>query len=88
MMMNGDVVMQKSFTTAQLIEQLYTNLRFVAPKGQEHAYIAGYIYNVLKDVAEGGVDELTANVDWTNQRVEAKRKAELAFFDECCLLAS
>ena len=80
--------MQKSFTTAQLIEQLYTNLRFVAPKGQEHAYIAGYLFNVLKDVAEGGVDELTANVDWTNQRVEAKRKAELAFFDECCLLAS
>ena len=66
--------MQKSFTTAQLIDQLYANLRFLAPDGQESAYIAGYLYNVLKDVAEGGVDELTANVDWTNQRVEAKRK--------------
>jgi len=74
MMMNGDIVMEKSFTTTELIDQLYANLRFVAPQGQEHAYIAGYLFNVLKDVAEGGIDELTANVDWTNQRVEAKRK--------------
>ena len=66
--------MQKSFTTSELIEQLYKNLRFLAPQGQENAYVAGYLYNVLKDVVEGGVDELTANVDWTNQRVEAKRK--------------
>jgi hypothetical protein len=85
MMMNGDAVMTDSvnychpsvtrvYTTAQLIDQLYANLRILAPKGQEHGYISGYLYNVLKDVAEGGVDELTANVDWTNQRVEAKRK--------------
>jgi len=74
MMMNGDIVMQKSFTTSELIDQLYKNLRFLAPQMMENAYIAGYLYNVLKDVVEGGVDELTANVDWTNQRVEAKRK--------------
>jgi len=66
--------MKKSFTTTELIDQLYANLRFLAPDGQENAYVAGYLYNVLKDVVEGGVDELTANVDWTNQRVEAKRK--------------
>lgn len=69
--------MEKTFTTSELIEQLYKNLRFLAPDGQENSYIAGYLYNVLKDVAERGVDELTANVDWTNQRVEAKRKVNV-----------
>lgn len=66
--------MEKTFTTNELIAKLYENLRSMAPQGAESAYIAGYLYNTLKDIAEGGVDELVAHVDWTNQRVEAKQK--------------
>lgn len=66
--------MNKSYTTNELIAQLYDNLRFMAPEGAESQYIAGYLNNALKEIAEGGIDELVAHVDWTNQRVEAKRK--------------
>ena len=65
--------MIKSFTTGELIAQLYDNLRIMAPQGAESAFIAGYLQNALREIAEGGVDELVAHVDWTNQRVEAKR---------------
>lgn len=64
----------RSYTTSELIDQLYTNLRFMAPKGAESAYIAGYLHNTLKEVAENGVDALVYTVDWTNQQVEAKQK--------------
>ena len=60
----------RSFTTAELVNQLYTNLRALAPVGAESAYIAGYLSSCLKDIAEKGVDELTAIVDFTNQQVE------------------
>ena len=63
----------RSYTTSELIDQLYTNLRFMAPKGAESAYIAGYLHHTLKEVAENGVDALVYTVDWTNQQVEAKR---------------
>lgn len=66
--------MNKSYTTSELIAKLYDNLRIMAPQGAESAYIAGYLNNALKEIAEGGIDELVAHVDWTNQRVEAKQK--------------
>lgn len=59
------------FTTRQLVDQLYTNLRTLAPEGAESAYIAGYLSGCLVDIAEKGVDELTAIVDFTNQQAEA-----------------
>ena len=65
--------MNKSYTTSELIDQLYANLRVMAPKGAESAYIAGYLHHTLKEVAENGVDALVYTVDWTNQQVEAKR---------------
>ena len=46
----------------------------MAPRGAESAYIAGYLNTALREIAEGGIDELVAHVDWTNQQVEAKRK--------------
>jgi hypothetical protein len=65
--------MNKSYTTSELIAQLYDNLRCMAPQGAESQYIAGYLNTALKEIVEGGIDELVAHVDWTNQRVEAKR---------------
>jgi hypothetical protein len=59
------------FTTRQLVDQLFTNLRTLAPEGAESAYIAGYLSGCLADIAEKGVDELTAIVDYTNQQAEA-----------------
>lgn len=66
--------MNKSFTTGELIAQLYDNLRFMAPSGTENSYISGYLFNAIQDIAEHGIEELINHVDWTNQRVEAKRK--------------
>jgi isopentenyl diphosphate isomerase/L-lactate dehydrogenase-like FMN-dependent dehydrogenase len=63
----------RSYTTIELIDQLYANLRVMAPQCAESAYIAGYLHNTLKEVAENGVDALVSTVDWTNQQVEAKR---------------
>jgi len=65
--------MNKSYTTSELIDQLYANLRIMAPQGAESQYIAGYLHHTLKEVAENGVDALVSTVDWTNQQVEAKR---------------
>ena len=59
------------FTTRQLVDQLFTNLRTLAPEGAESAYIAGYLSGCLADIAEKGVDELTAIIDFTNQQAEA-----------------
>lgn len=67
--------MQKSYTTSELVAQLYDNLRALAPKGAESSYIAGYLNTALREIADRGVDELVAHVDWTNQRVEAEGKA-------------
>ena len=64
----------RSYTTSELIDQLYANLRVMAPKGAESQFIAGYLHHTLKDVAENGVDALVSIVDWTNQWVEAKQK--------------
>lgn len=66
--------MVKSYTTGELVAKLYDNLRALAPEGAQSAYIAGYLNNALQDIAERGMDELIAHVDWTNQRVEAKGK--------------
>jgi hypothetical protein len=60
------------FTTKQLVDQLFTNLRALAPEGVENAYLAGYLSGCLADIAEKGVDELTAIVDYTNQTLEAR----------------
>ena len=62
----------KTFTTRQLVDQLFTNLRALAPEGVENAYLAGYLSGCLADIAEKGVDELTAIVDFTNQQIEAR----------------
>jgi hypothetical protein len=63
----------RSYTTSELIDQLYANLRVMAPQGAESQFIAGYLQHTLKDVAENGIDALVSTVDWTNQQVEAKR---------------
>ena len=68
MMRKGNIM--KTFTTPQLVEQLYTNLRALAPENAESAYIAGYLSGCLADIAEKGIDELVAIVDYTNQQVE------------------
>lgn len=61
----------KTFTTPQLVEQLFANLRDLAGTADKNAYLAGYLSACLADIAEKGVDELTAIVDYTNQRIEA-----------------
>jgi uncharacterized protein YuzB (UPF0349 family) len=68
MMRKGNIM--KTFTTKELVEQLYTNLRALAPENAESAYIAGYISGCLADIATKGIDELVAIVDFTNQQVE------------------
>ena len=60
----------KSFTTKELVDQLFANLRALAPENAESAYIAGYLSSCLADIATKGVDELTSIVDFTNQQVE------------------
>jgi hypothetical protein len=68
MMRKGNIM--KTFTTPQLVEQLFANLRALAPENAESAYIAGYLSGCLADIATKGVDELVAIVDYTNQQVE------------------
>jgi hypothetical protein len=68
MMRKGNIM--KTFTTPQLVEQLYANLRVLAPQDAVNAYIAGYLSHCLADIATKGVDELAAIVDFTNQQVE------------------
>ena len=58
------------FTTKQLVNQLFTNLRALAGSADTNAYIVGYLSSCLADIADKGVDELTAIVDYTNQQVE------------------
>ena len=60
----------KTFTTPQLVDQLMSNLRILAGSADKSAYITGYISACLADIAEKGVDELVAIVDYTNQRIE------------------
>ena len=62
----------KTFTTPQLVEQLFTNLRDLAGDADKNAYLAGYLSACLADIAEKGVDELTAIVDYTNQQIEVR----------------
>jgi len=59
------------FTTRQLVDQLMSNLRILAGSADKNSYIAGYLSGCLADIAEKGVDELTAIVDYTNQQAEA-----------------
>lgn len=68
---------ERSFNTGDLVEQLFSNLRKLhnpEAMGSAESYINGYLYNAIQDIATGGVEELIAHVDWTNQRVEAKYK--------------
>jgi hypothetical protein len=67
-----EVENMKTFTTKDLVDQLFTNLRALAPEGVENAYLAGYLSGCLADIAEKGVDELTFIVDYTNQQIEAR----------------
>ena len=66
--------MTQSYTTSQLVDKLFENLRTMAPAGTEYSYTVGYLQNALKDIATYGVDELVSHVDWTNQRLEAIQK--------------
>ena len=68
MMRKGNIM--KTFTTPQLVDQLMSNLRILAGSADKNSYITGYISACLADIAEKGVDELTAIVDYTNQRIE------------------
>ena len=69
MMRKGNIM--KTFTTKDLVDQLFANLRDLAGTSDKNAYLAGYLSACLADIAEKGVDELTAIVDYTNQRIEA-----------------
>ncbi len=65
-------MIKRSYTTKELVDQLFANLREMAPNNCEYQFIAGYLSSALVDVAEKGVDELVGHVDWTNQQVEAR----------------
>ena len=60
------------FTTKQLVDQLFSNLRDLAGNSDKNSYMIGYISACLADIAEKGVDELTAIVDYTNQQIEVR----------------
>lgn len=60
------------FTTKQLVDQLLSNLRILAGDADKNSYMIGYISACLADIAEKGVDELTAIVDYTNQQIEVR----------------
>ena len=62
----------KTFTTKQLVDQLFSNLRTLAGTADKNSYIVGYLSACLADIAEKGVDELTAIVDFTNQQIEVR----------------
>lgn len=69
--------MIKSYNTGELVEQLFSNLRKLhnsASLGSVESYINGYLYNAIQDIADNGIGELVAHVDWTNQRVESLGK--------------
>jgi len=70
MMRKGNIM--KTFTTPQLVDQLMSNLRILAGSADKNSYITGYISACLADIAEKGVDELTAIVDYTNQQIEVR----------------
>ena len=60
------------YSTKDLVGQLFINLRELAGNTDKNAYIAGYLSACLADIAEKGVDELTAIVDYTNQQIEVR----------------
>ena len=60
------------YSTKDLVGQLFINLRELAGNTDKSAYIAGYLSACLADIAEKGVDELTAIVDYTNQQIEVR----------------
>ena len=62
----------KTFTTKDLVDQLFANLRDLAGTSDKNAYLAGYLSGCLADIAEKGVDELTFIVDYTNQQIEVR----------------
>jgi hypothetical protein len=62
----------RAYTTKDLVDQLFANLRDLAGNTDKNAYLAGYLSACLGDIAEKGVDELTAIVDFTNQQIEAR----------------
>ena len=70
MMRKGNIM--KTYTTKQLVDQLFANLRDLAGTSDKNAYLAGYLSACLADIAEKGVDELTAIVDFTNQQIEVR----------------
>ena len=61
------------YTTSQLSYRLVKNLMELT--GNDYARLARYLETSLTQVAMHGVDELVSIVDYTEQRVEAKRKA-------------
>ena len=63
----------KTYTTKDLVDQLFANLRDLAGNTDKNAYIAGYLSGCLAVIAERGVDELTAIVDFTNQQIEVRK---------------
>jgi hypothetical protein len=56
------------YSTKDLVEQLFVNLRTLGDGN--NSFVLGYLSACLGDIAEKGVDELTAIVDFTNQQVE------------------
>lgn len=64
----------KTYTIEQLVDRLYMNYFELAVPEKRYESIAYSLKSALRMVAEGGIDELVELVDWTNQKVEAKRK--------------
>ena len=57
------------YSTKDLVDQLFVNLRTLGDGN--NSFVLGYLSACLADIADKGVDELTAIVDYTNQQVEA-----------------
>jgi hypothetical protein len=60
------------YSASQLSSRLVSNLMELS--GNDYAYVAGYLETSLTQVGLHGIEELVSIVDYTNQRVETKRK--------------
>lgn len=66
-----------SRTIEQLVDQLYMNYFHLAVPEKRYESIANSLKSALRMVAEGGIDELVLLVEWTDEKVEAKRKVTM-----------
>lgn len=77
---NSPDVMRK-YTAEQLVDRLYENMvdrlgssGTVELSIADYSYISGYLCSCLATVADKGIDELVAIVDYSNQLRELREK--------------